>query len=145
MDTGTLRDEHRAITDGVSRLGGLVLDIRTRGDAHDARAAILSIDAVLHRHLQFEDRELYPALMAAGDPAIRELGGKARENMGGVIDVWSDYRDRWMVEAILGDRRRFIDARPVWSAPFSLRMEMENDQLYPALDALHAPRRSGRG
>ena len=143
MDTRALRDEHRTITDAVSRLGGLVHDLRTRGDAHDVRAAILAIDAVLHRHLQFEDRELYPALMAAGDPAIRELGGHARENVGGLIGVWTDYRDRWTVEAILGDRRRFTDATAGVVGALSLRMEMENDQLYPALDALRAPRRSG--
>lgn len=143
MDTRMLRDEHRTITDAVSRLGGLVLDLRTRGDAHDVRAAILSIDAVLQRHLEFEDRELYPALMASNDPVVRDLGSSARENMGGVIDVWTDYRDRWTVEAILGDRRRFVDATAGVVGALSLRIEMENDHLYPAIDALRAPRRSG--
>ena len=138
MDTRALRLEHSSIMDLASRLGGVVGDIRTRGDAHDARQLIEQIDGLLQGHLRVEDAELYPALIGTEDSSVRELGARALEEMGGIIGAWLEYRDQWTVEAILADVRPFdVGTRGLLGA-LSLRIEMENDVLYPAMDRLTA-------
>ena len=136
MDTQALRAEHSSIMALASRLGGFAGDVKTRGDAHDARALILTIDGTLQGHLAEEDAELYPALMAAPDAETRTLGASAFEEMGGIVGAWASYRDHWSLEAILGDAGRFAAATEGVMGALSLRIEMENDVLYPAMERL---------
>lgn len=138
MDTQKLRREHRSIMGLASRLGGVASDIKTRGDAHDVRVLIQVIDEHLQDHLAAEDSILYPALIDAGDADTRTLGVRAFEEMGGIVGVWTDYCDRWTVEAVLKDAPRFAAATRSVLGALSLRMEMENDILYPAMDRLTA-------
>lgn len=140
MDTQALRLEHSSIIGLASRLGGVAGDVKTRGDAHDARALILTIDDMLQGHLAEEDAELYPALMAAPDAETRTLGISAFEEMGCVVGAWVNYRDHWTLDAILGDPRRFAGTTKGVIGALSLRIEMENDILYPAMDRLTAGR-----
>lgn len=134
MDTQALRAEHAAIMVLASRLGGAAGDVKTRGDAHDAHGLIAAINGLLEGHLAEEDNHLYPALMAADDAPTRELGAAAYEAMGGLVGAWTGYRDGWTIEAILGDVRRFAAATHGVIGALSLRIEMENDVLYPAMD-----------
>ena len=136
MDTHALRMEHSSIMALASRLGGVAGDVKTRGDAHDARALIGSIDNLLRAHLAEEDDNLYPALMAARDEETRQLGAAAFEAMGGIVGAWTNYRDHWTLEAILVDVRRFAAATEGVMGALSLRIEMENDVLYPAMERL---------
>lgn len=136
MDTRALRSEHDAMLGLVSRLGGLSHGLRTRDDAEGARALILDVDALLHDHLAREDALLYPALRAAPDARTRALGAACSTEMGGLIGAWAGYRGRWTVAAILGDTRRFARVSADIIGALSLRIEMENDILYPALDRL---------
>ena len=139
MDTRALRSEHDAVLRLVSRLGGLSHGVRTRDDAEGARALILDTDALLHGHLAREDSLLYPALQAAPDVQTRALGATCSTEMGGLIGAWAGYRGRWTVSAILGDTRRFAAVTADIIGALSLRIEMENDILYPALDRLADP------
>ena len=141
MDTQALRLEHSSIMSLASRLGGVAGAVKTRGDAHDARALILTMDDKLQGHLAEEDAELYPALMAAPDAETRTLGASAFEEMGGIVGSWVNYRDHWTPDAILGDPRRFAATTEGVIGALSLRIEMENDILYSAMDRLTAGRR----
>ncbi|WP_284222612.1 hemerythrin domain-containing protein [Brevundimonas denitrificans] len=131
-----LRAEHRSIMAMASRLGGLAGNVKTRADAHDARTLVVAIDHLLHAHLAEEDDNLYPALMAAGDEAARRLGAEAFEEMGGIVGAWIHYRDHWTPEAILDQAGRFAAATGGVMGALSLRLEMENDVLYPAMERL---------
>ena len=131
-----LRAEHSSIMAMASRLGGIAGNVKTRGDAHDARTLIGSIDNLLHAHLAEEDDNLYPALMAAGDEAARRLAADAFEEMGGIVGAWVHYRDHWTLEAILDQAARFAAATGGVMGALSLRLEMENDVLYPAMERL---------
>lgn len=139
MDTRVLRDEHSSIMALASRLGGIAGNVKTRGDAHDARALIGSIDSLLKAHLTEEDENLYPALMAAADEDVRRLGAEAFEAMGGIVGAWANYCDHWSVEAILAEPGRFAAATDGVMGALSLRIEMENDVLYPAMERLMGP------
>ena len=136
MDTQALRNEHSVVLILVSRLGGLSHRVRVKDDAEGARAVILDIDALLHNHLAREDALLYPALRAAPDDATRTLGEACSTEMGGLIGAWASYRSRWTVAAILSDTQRFASVTADIIGALSLRIEMENDILYPALDRL---------
>lgn len=138
METQALRNEHTAVLALVSRLGGLAHGVRLRDDAEGARALILDIDGLLSDHLAREDAFLYPALAASTDPATRALAADCSSEMGGLIGAWRGYRDHWTVAAILGDARRFAAVTHDFIGALALRIEMENDVLYPAMDRLTA-------
>lgn len=135
MSVQALRAEHQPIIEALSRLGGVVHNLRTRADAEDARARIDVISAVLHRHLEDEDVGLYPTLIGCGVAAMQTLGRSAREEMGGLLGAWQGYCHRWTVEAMLTDPRRFAAATARVFDALSLRIELENDTLYPAISA----------
>jgi len=136
MDIEALRREHSAIMARASRLGGVAGVVKTRGDAHDAVALIRSLDLLLRDHLAEEDDHLYPALMAAGDEDTRRLGADAFDAMGGIVGAWTSYRDHWTLEAILGETGRFGAATEGVIGALGLRIEMENEILYPAMERL---------
>lgn len=136
MDMQALRAEHSSIMALASRLGGIAGNVKTRGDAHDARALIGSIDSLLQAHLTEEDDNLYPALMAAAGEDVRRLGAEAFEAMGGIVGAWTNYCDHWSLEAILAKPGRFAAATDGVMGALSLRIEMENDVLYPAMERL---------
>ena len=96
------------------------------------------IDDLLQGHLAEEDERLYPALMAAGDEDTRRLGADASEAMGGIVGAWISYRDQWTLEAILADAGCFTAATRGLMGALALRIEMENDVLYPAMERLMA-------
>lgn len=131
-----LREEHRLIVALASRLGGTAGDIKTRGDAHDAYALIQSIDDLLRGHLAEEDENLYPAFLASEDEDMRWIGADAAEGMGGIVGAWVNYRDRWTIDAILREADRFAATTEGVLGALSLRIEMENDVLYPAAERL---------
>jgi hypothetical protein len=136
MDTLSLRAEHGVILRLVSQLGGRSRDVKSREDADHARLLIGVIDLLLNDHLAHEDAELYPALSHAPDPETRALGASASEEMGGLAGAWINYRDHWTRETILAHARRFGAATDGFIRALSLRIEMENDILYPAMDRL---------
>lgn len=147
MDVRALRSQHQSIIEKASVLGGLCGKVRTRSDARAARAMIDCIDRELVAHLTIEDEELYPVLMDAQDAGLRFLGAEAFEGVGGLLGLWLQFRDHWTVEAILGDPRRFAEAAAGLMTALSMRVELEEDSLYPAAEAAarRGPRASGVG
>lgn len=142
MDIRVLSRQHRSIIDKAAVLGGLCQLIRTREDALEARRLIEDIDLELVEHLTIEDAELYPLLMNAQDEGLRLLGSEAFEGIGGLLAIWTRHRDHWTVTAMLADTRRFAAATSGVIHALSVRVEMEEDSLYPAAEA--EARRGGR-
>lgn len=142
MDIPTLRRQHLSIIDKASALGGLCRGIRTRDEAREACRLIADMDLDLVEHLAVEDGELYPLLMNARDQGLRILGAEAFEGIGGLLGIWVRFRDHWTETAILADPRRFAVAAGRVLGALSVRVEMEEDSLYPAVEA--AARRGGR-
>lgn len=135
MDTQSLSRQHRTIIDKAALLGGLCRQLRTRDEADEARGLILDIDHHLLAHLEAEDAELYPTLLNARDEALRILGAEAFESIGGLKDIWVRFRDHWTGIAILADPRRFSAATDSLLGALALRIEMEEESVYPAAAA----------
>lgn len=130
-----MRREHQSIIEKAAVLGGLCGLVRTREDAHEARLRIAEIDAELVAHLAAEDTALYALLINGRDEALRILGAEAFEGVGGLLEVWVRFRDHWTSTAILADPRSFAAATDRMLRALSLRVEMEEDILYPAAEA----------
>lgn len=143
MDIETLIAQHRFIIDKIAVLGGVCGDIKTRADADQARRLIDEVDPVLVDHLAIEDAELYPLLANARDPGLRLIGVEALHGIGIILSVWVRFRDHWTADAMLADTGRFAAATMAVVSALSVRIEMEQDSLYPAAQA--AARADGAG
>ncbi len=138
IQTPELSTQHAAIMDQSRRLSGLVAQLDSRGEAMVVRRLMETIGGLLIHHLSIEDDELYPALMRAADPELRDTAMSAFEDMGGLRAVWAHYRDHWTIDRILSDPRRFRTATDDIVGALSLRVAMEESVLYPAFEALQS-------
>ncbi len=134
--TAELRREHARILKKASLLNGLAGSRMTADVAQQSRAVILGIDQLLVDHLTKEDEGLYPTLMLAADPVVREAAQTCFEDMGGILGAWIAYRQHWTVPAIAADPQRFQAASGGVIGALAMRVERENQELYPMMDAL---------
>ena len=116
-------------------MGGVCGDIKTRADANEARHLIDEINPEIVAHLATEDAELYPLLLNSPDASLRTIGVEALESVGGIYAVWVQFREYWTADAMLADTGRFAAATTAVMGALSVRIEMEQDSLYPAAEA----------
>lgn len=135
MNTRILRNEHAVLLRSASRLVGLAATLLTRGDAIDVRELIDGMNATLVDHLTKEDNELYPLMMASDDHDLQEMAREAFEDMGLLHGAWLAYRNQWTVDRILLETSTFNAATSALVEALATRIAMENDTLYPAVDA----------
>lgn len=136
--TSRLRREHASILTLASTLNGLAGSRMTRDIADQTQACMRSIDALLVGHLLHEDEHLYPALMAADDQQVRIMAEDCFADMGGILGAWIAYRDHWTAETIRTQPDRFSSATTGVLGALAIRIERENQELYPLLDHLQA-------
>ena len=146
LDLHELRRQHRLIMVCATGLRGLGDMIKTRQDAEEARAAIEVINRMLIEHLAIEDNHLYPALLAGADGDVAAMAADCAEEMGGIRSAWVAYRNQWTAVSIAADPARFSAATAGVIGALALRVERENAELYPAVEALSqtsvSPRRA---
>ena len=138
MNIRTLKAQHRILLDQASGLAGLATRVRFPDDALEADHVIGDMHALLVRHLQIEDQWLYPTLMKADAQAMREFATESSEEMGGILGAWLAYRREWSADTIHAHPERFAMATRGIVEALALRVEREEDHLYPAMDSLLA-------
>lgn len=138
MNIRTLRAQHRVLMEKTSELGGLAPSLRVREDAVEADQIIGAMHALLVNHLQLEDQWLYPTLMQAADQDVRHFAADSFEEMGGILGAWLAYRAEWSADTIHTYPQRFATATRGIVEALALRVEREEDHLYPAMDCLLA-------
>ena len=136
MDIRTLKAQHRVLLDRASELAGLSARVRVRDDAFVADHVIEGMHALLVQHLQFEDEWLYPTLMQASGDQLRDFAADSFEEMGGILGAWLAYRKEWSAETIHAHPGRFATATRGIVEALALRVEREEDHLYPAMECL---------
>lgn len=136
MNIRTLKAQHRVLLDQASALAGLSARVRVRDDAFEADQVIGGMHALLVQHLQIEDEWLYPTLMKASEERIRDFAADSFEEMGGVLGAWMTYRREWSEDTIHAHPERFATATRGIVEALALRVEREEDHLYPAMDGL---------
>jgi hypothetical protein len=132
MDITRLTREHRDLVARAAALVGLAESVKTGPDADEALGLISALDRRLVDHLEAEDREVYPLLMADPDPQVRTLAAAAFEDVGSLVGAWSHFAGYWTRPLILSDPRRFAETAGCILQALMLRVELEEDILYPA-------------
>ena len=124
-DIQTCRGHHAVLREQLARFPAPVAE-----NGAQIRAALRDLGTVLGRHLEFEDRRLYPVLEAA-EPAIAERARRYREEMGDLSVRVVAFLERWSAElAVEAEPSAF---GPAWDAvrtALELRMAAEDDDLY---------------
>ena len=102
------------------------------GSPESARGHLLHLSGKLTVHLQMEDRSLYPALLACGDPEVREVARRFQWEMGDLRNAAGAFWHRWLSpEAIAGEPAAFRTEGLDLLDKLSRRIGSEDDQLYP--------------
>ena len=131
MDFQKLYSQHRAIVRLTSRVVILASELHTREDAVEVRLVLERLDRVLGLHLEVEDLELMPSLMASGDPRTRAIVADCIEDMGGLSEAWRDHLIVWSVDAIHREPERFRAATGSLMEALAHRCDREERELYP--------------
>jgi len=113
-------------------------------DHYDPRSAAIPLLMQFNRllgllrvHLAHEDVELYPALMASGDPKAARTAQRFADEMGGTAIELECFARRWSCSAsIAGNIDEFRDAARQLLLALAVRIERENRCLYPLVEAV---------
>lgn len=116
----------------------------------DARTAAIPLLMQLNRllgllrvHLAHEDVELYPALMASGDPQAVRTAERFGDEMGGLAIEIECFARRWSCSAsIAANIDEFRQEAHQLLLALAVRIERENLHLYPLLKADEPCRRA---
>ncbi|MBU1325526.1 MAG: hemerythrin domain-containing protein [Alphaproteobacteria bacterium] len=136
MDTGTYRAEHRRILRRAAELRGWSQDVRTAGDADQARAMILRLDLLISRHLAREDTQFYPHVQRQGDARMKAMADEAVADMGGLAGAWAAFVAASGPGEMLQNPSRFRSCCASVLGALAARIEDEEERLYPMAESL---------
>ncbi len=86
-------------------------------------------------HSTMENEALYPRLLEHADPDVRASAQRLFNELGGIYDAFALHHARWStVELISIDPHTFVRHTQEVFARLRLRVERENDELYPLAD-----------
>ena len=133
--TTILRRQHDSAMELVNEIRELMTGYRGERDAFTLSLRLTKLNAVLRSHFAQEDRYLYPTLMTAGDPQVRETAMAFVDEMGSLGATYEEFAGRWKTSDLIaanvkGFRR---DATALFDA-LETRIERENEVLYPMAD-----------
>ena len=139
-----LRAEHAALV----TLSGFLMDMVTA--PHPPRATELAsvrgmLRDTLTRHLKCEDWALYPKLQARGDPGLSRLAKEFVEEMGHIASDFAAYDARWTQQAVDTDWPGFCAETTGMLHALAMRIEREDEDIYPVAEQLAEHRDPGRG
>ena len=88
-------------------------------------------------HLSLEDKLLYPKLQKAKDVQLQQMAERFIVESGGLAPVLKDYVQRWLLaDSAQQNISKFLDVTEVWTKALRLRMDVEDQELYPAIEPL---------
>ena len=90
----------------------------------------------LVRHLKCEDWILYPRLKASGDVELQRLAREFVGEMGHLAEDFTAYDTRWTEAVIARDWAGFCSETKTILDAIEMRIEREEAELYPAVEAL---------
>lgn len=120
--------EHAEIASRAVRLATATLT----AEATSVRAALDELADALIDHLQTEDREIHPRLMAARDGGVRISAQEARARYESLGNDWIALIEAWPASRIASDREGFATDSGALIERLYARIREEDDLLYPA-------------
>lgn len=135
MNIDKFKHQHIDIFSGIEALRRLVqAGIKQNADAIAAR--IVALSGVVRLHLAVEDRFLYPALEASGDPKLTRMSRLYQSEMDGIAGAYLAFAGRWNTarRLTLEPETFRAEANSVLKQVFD-RMQRENREFYPVVEA----------
>ena len=130
-----LRQEHAELVQIVGRLARII------GQPAPPAASELfklrrELSSTLFAHLKAEDWVLYPRLLASPNAQVAETARTFSDEMGGLAQAYMAHADKWTATAIDQDWRGYCAATKGIIEALTLRINRENRELYPLLEAM---------
>jgi len=130
------KHQHIDILGGINALRRLSR-AGVEGNAQEIATRLVSLSSVVRMHLAVEDRFLYPSVEGLGDRALAEMSRRYRADMADIASSYLEFAARWNTAAQLtansADFR--AEANVALRRVFD-RMERENREFYPAIEAV---------
>lgn len=137
-----LRCQHDAALDMAQRLLELIDGYQAGNSAYPILMQLNRLYGVLRIHLFLEDVELYPVLTASTEPDVARTAERYVEEMGSLALDLECFAQHWSCSAsIAGNFAEFREAAQDLMLALAVRIERENQQLYPLADAVNQPQR----
>ena len=130
-----LRAEHAAL----ATLSGFLMELVTAPEPPrptELAAVRGMFRDTLVRHLKCEDWALYPRLKTSGDAELQRLARQFVGEMGHLAEDFTAYEARWTEEVITRDWERFCNETRAILDAIGMRIEREEADLYPVVEAL---------
>ncbi|HWI83348.1 hemerythrin domain-containing protein [Ramlibacter sp.] len=139
MNIDKFKHQHVEILNGIEELRRLA----RQGIAQSARtiaARVVSLSSVVRLHLAVEDRVLYPSVEATGDERLKSMSRSYQEEMDGIATAYLSFAARWhTAPQIEKDPEGFRASANVVLKQVFERMQRENREFYPAIEAAAVP------
>lgn len=131
-----LRAEHDAALAMAGRLISLADHDNPRSAAIPIIMQLNRLLGLIRAHLEQEDAELYPALVASADKKVAGIAQRYVDEMGGMAHEFECFARRWSCsDSIAASIVEFRSAVRQLVGALSERIERENLHLYPLAEA----------
>lgn len=131
--TDSYRKQHIELLDLAGKLSK---DVVIK-EAAEIVTVLSQFASKLNMHLTMEDKALYPKLMSSGNAKTSQVAKDYMTEMGGIKQVVEKYIHSWsLARNISTDPEKFIEESKGIIAALKIRIDKENNVLYPLADAL---------
>ena len=138
MNIDKFKHQHLDILAAIGALRQLVhAGIAENADRIAAR--IVAFSGAVKLHLAVEDRTLYPALEAGGDPQLSRMSRLYQQEMQGIVGAYFAFAAKWNTgRHVAAEPEQFrAEANTVLRQVYE-RMRREDTEFYPAIEAAMA-------
>lgn len=138
MHTALLRQQHHEIVAIVNDMRKHLLAPQRMSitTAESLGASLIQLGKRLTSHLQIEDRGMYPRLQGTPGSPTATVAKRFSDEMVVIIEAFHAFQARWPDgPAIHADRSKFVDECTTVFHDLSHRIEREEKELYPMVDA----------
>lgn len=135
--TDSLRQQNAAILEVVTEFRGLLDPDQVVDNIPDIMGVMIGLSGKLKAHLAKGGKEIYPELLACGDPKLAEVAASFQSEMDGLSTAFETYMDTWRsILAIEDDPDGFIRASEEILDALTHWINRENRELYTLADRL---------
>lgn len=126
----------------IDRLLELVDDFAPGKQIYPIVMQLNRLVGLLRVHLAYEDFGMYHRLIASGDPRIARMAQSYVDEMGGLAVDLEQFAKYWSCSAsIAGAFTEFRECVHAMMLALAVRIERENQHLYPVVEGRPFPRR----
>ena len=136
--TDSLRRQHDELLEVATKIAALLNPEAIEQKAEEIASLLAKLAGKLKMHLAMEDKSLYPKMISSTDTTTKDLAEKFIAEMGEISSVFSQYMNDWSSPtAMRADPKGFIKVTTDLFGAVKKRIDRENGQLYPQLEATY--------